>query len=65
MLNQMNSAVYYGGTFDLSGDTPLFTKPAFEYQETTHAGAVWRSQHLVGVICGSDETHRSSCIFCK
>ena len=34
MLNQMNSAVYYGGTF-LSGDTPLFTKPAFEYQETS------------------------------
>ena len=34
MLNQMNSAVYYGGTF-LSGDTPLFTKPIFEYQETT------------------------------
>ena len=34
MLNQMNSAVYYGGTF-LSSDTPLFTKPAFEYQETT------------------------------
>ena len=34
MLNQTNSAVYYGGTFDLSGDTPLF-KPAFEYQETT------------------------------
>ena len=33
MLNQMNSAVYYGGTF-LSGDTPIF-KPAFEYQETT------------------------------
>ena len=34
MLNQMSSAVYYAGTFDLSGDTPLFT-PAFEYQETT------------------------------
>ena len=34
MLNQTNSAVYYAGTFDLSGDTPLF-KPAFEYQETT------------------------------
>ena len=30
----MNCAVYYGGTF-LSGDAPLFTKPAFEYQETT------------------------------
>ena len=40
MLNQMNSAVYYGGTF-LSGDTRLFSKPAFEYQETTHAGADW------------------------
>ena len=34
MLNQMSSAVYYGGTF-LSGDTPIFTKPAFEYQNTT------------------------------
>ena len=34
MLNQMNSAVYYGGTF-LSVAPPIFTKPAFEYQETT------------------------------
>ena len=33
MLNQTNSAVYYGGTF-LSGDTPIF-KPAFEFQDTT------------------------------
>ena len=34
MLNQANSAVYYNRTF-LADDTPLFTKPAFEYQETT------------------------------
>lgn len=32
MLNQANSAVYYGGTF--SGDSVIF-KPSFEYQETT------------------------------